>query len=469
VVLVLDSRDLGVRALLGSADYFNRAAHGQVNGARARRSPGSTLKPFIYGLALDQGVLHPQSILRDVPTSFGPFSPENFDGRFAGPVTATEALVRSRNIPAVQVAARLSQPSFYRFLRDAGIANMASESHYGLALVLGGGEVSMLELARLYAMLARDGELAPLRWLQDDSVATGPQLLSRESAYLVRQMLAENPRPDQPLQALRRLHPAWKTGTSWGFRDAWTAGIVGPYVLVVWLGHFDGSGNPALVGIDAAAPLWFELADRLAAREPTLTDLPRPPGLNIQPVEVCAASGDLPNVWCPQKRLTQFIPGVSPIRVSTVHRPVVVDRRSGQPVCPPFDPNATRTEVYEYWPSELAQVFIDAGMPRRRPPRLPACLDGRGERGAPPQITSPLRAVTYTLKRSTDPPQRLALSAHHGSEVRELFWFAGADFLGRVPAGQVLDWMPSGSGRYSLHVTDDHGRSNTREIEVQIQ
>lgn len=465
--IIVDSRDAQVRALLGSADFFDRRSQGQVDGTRARRSPGSTLKPFIYALALDQGVLHPQTVLRDVPTAFGPFSPENFDGRFLGPVTATQALVRSRNIPAVQVAARLSQPSFYQFLKSAGIERMASEAHYGLALVLGGGEVSLLELARLYTMLARGGELVPLRLRADEPLVAGPRLLSREASWLTLDMLRSNPRPDQPTSARQRLKTAWKTGTSWGFRDAWTAGVVGPYVVVVWLGNFDGSGNNALIGIEAAAPLWFELADRLAAREPGLADLGKPAGLNLKRVDVCAASGDLPNTWCPQRSETWFIPGVSPIRVSTVHRAVVVDLLTGLPACPPHDPTQTRTEVYEYWPSELAQVFIEAGIPRRRPPPQPAC--GRGgeagtDGGQPPQITAPLRATTYTLKLGAR--SRLPLDAHYDAAVRTLYWFAGDDYLGAAQAGAVLDWEPRGAGLYTLKVIDDHGRLDTRRVEV---
>ena len=464
--IVVDTRDMGVRALLGSADFFDRASQGQVDGTRARRSPGSTLKPFIYALALDQGVLHPQTVLRDVPTAFGPFSPENFDGRFLGPVSATEALVRSRNIPAVQVAARLSQPSFYQFLRSAGIARMASEAHYGLALVLGGGEVSMFELARLYAMLARGGELAPLRLRADDPQSPGPRLLSAEASWLTLEMLRSNPRPDQPGSARQRLKTAWKTGTSWGFRDAWTAGVVGPYVVVVWLGNFDGAGNNALIGIEAAAPLWFELADRIGAREPELADLTRPPGLNLKRVQVCAASGDLPNTWCPQLTDTWFIPGVSPIRVSNVHRAVVLDRLSGQPACPPFDPLATRTEVYEYWPSELARVFTDAGIPRRKPPPPARCgaAGTADDGGTAPQITNPLRATTYTLKLGQH--SRLPLDAHHDAGVRTLYWFAGDDFLGQARAGEVLDWEPAGAGLYTLKVIDDHGRLDARQVQV---
>ncbi len=132
-----------------SADFFDAGIDGQVNGATAPRSPGSTLKPFIYALALDQGLIHPATILRDAPTSFGPFTPENFDGQFAGPIAAKDALVRSRNVPAVALAANLSSPSLHDFLKAAGVSRLRSEGHYGLALALGGGEVTMEELARL--------------------------------------------------------------------------------------------------------------------------------------------------------------------------------------------------------------------------------------------------------------------------------------------------------------------------------
>lgn len=141
-VVLVDSRDMGVRAQVGSADYFNRQIQGQVNGTTAKRSPGSTLKPFIYALGMEQGILHPMTVLKDVPSTFGSYAPENFDRRFLGPVTATDALNFSRNIPAVAIASQLRQPGFYQFLRLAGISNMASEKHYGLSLVLGGGEVT---------------------------------------------------------------------------------------------------------------------------------------------------------------------------------------------------------------------------------------------------------------------------------------------------------------------------------------
>jgi penicillin-binding protein 1C len=258
-VLLVDSRDMGVRALVGSADYYNRQIQGQVNGTHAKRSPGSTLKPFIYALGMEQGVLHPMTILKDVPSSFGAYAPENFDRRFLGPVTATDALNFSRNIPAVYVASQLRQPTFYQFLRLTGVENMASENHYGLSLVLGGGEVTAQELAKLYALLANRGALRPLRMLSSDAETPAVRLLSEEASFITLDMLRQHRRPGDTLaQRSSSLPVYWKTGTSWGFRDAWSVGIFGPYVLVVWEGNFDSRGNNALVGADAAAPLFFK-------------------------------------------------------------------------------------------------------------------------------------------------------------------------------------------------------------------
>ena len=468
VALLVDTRDLGIKALVGSADYFDGAIAGQVDGALAKRSPGSTLKPFIYALGFDQGVLHPQTVLRDVPTSFGPFTPENFDGRFLGPVTATEALVRSRNIPAVYVASKLQSPSFYKFLQDAGVSRLADENFYGLSLVLGGGEVSMQELARLYAMLANRGELKPLRRLADEPQAPGVRMLSDAASFMVLDMLRQNPRPDDAAIAQPGALPVyWKTGTSWGFRDAWTAGVVGPYVLVVWVGNFDGAGNPAFVGIETAAPLFFHIVDALEARDPRLAEPPHAPPRNLKRVEVCLASGDLPNAWCPRRAATWFIPGKSPIRVSNIHRPIVVDNASGKPACPPYDSLATHTEVFEYWPSDLAKVFRQAGIPRRAPPPLPDC-SAAADDGMRPQIVAPLRGTTYTRRLSREGEDRIAFNAVADAGVQELYWFVDDGFVGSAKPGDPLLWRPAAAGEFTLRAVDDRGRADARTLRVDV-
>jgi len=465
--LLVDTRDMSVKAWVSSADYWNDAIDGQVNGVTAKRSPGSALKPFVYALALDQGVLHPQTVLRDAPTSFGPFTPENFDGRFFGPISAEDALIRSRNVPAVAVAMQLKQPSLYQFLQSAGVRNLKPESFYGLALALGGGEITMEELAGLYATLANGGVLKPLRTDPSSPREEGVRLLSAEASFITLDMLRRNPRPDDdatiPVRA--RWPIAWKTGTSWGFRDAWSAGVVGPYVLVVWIGNFDGQGNPAFVGVDAAAPLFFRIADALNLARPRESVGPAAPPPGVARVAVCAASGDLPNAFCPQTIDTWYIPGKSPIRVSQLHRAVALDPVTRRAVCPPYAPG-TRFEVFEFWSSDMLKLFREAGMPRRTPPPLPSCaIDDPMEM---PRIASPLRNVSYALRGSA-PSETIALDASAAADVQRVFWFDGGALIGvRRVADGALAWRPASAGVHLIRIVDDHGRSAERDVDVRF-
>jgi len=467
-VLLVDYRDASVRAMVGSADFGSTQISGQVNGTLAKRSPGSALKPFIYALAIDQGLIHPLTVLKDAPTSFGVFSPENFDGRFVGPITATDALIRSRNIPAVALSAQLAQPGFYQFLKSAGIAQMAGEQHYGLALALGGGEITMEETATLYSMLANRGRLAPLRYLVDEPQAQGPRLLSEEASYMTLEMLKSAPRPDDPFARKQgNVRVAWKTGTSWGFRDAWTAGTFGPYVMIVWVGNFDGHGNPAFVGVQAAAPLFFRLVDAISANDPKLVEPAFRQPMHLARIDVCTASGDLPNADCPQTSSTWYIPGTSPVRISQIHRRVFIDTRTGQQACPPYDPALTRSEVYEFWPTDLLQLFAQAGMPRRRPPPMATCQRD-APNGTPPHITSPLTSATYTVRATRIGTESIPLAANADSEVRRLHWFIDEDYLGTGTPGVAIAWNPQRSGKYIVRAVDDRGRADSRELEVAL-
>ena len=464
--LLVDTRDMGIKALVGSANFFDRAIQGQVNGTLARRSPGSTLKPFIYALGFDEGVLHPQTVLRDVPTSFGPYAPENFDGHFLGPITATDALNRSRNVPAVWVASQLKQPDLYRFLRDADVHLRGSAEHYGLALVLGGGEVSMQELARLYALLANGGVDRRLRLRTDEPLVPGRRLLSEEASFMTMDVLRQHPRPDETGGAQASPLPVyWKTGTSWSFRDAWTAGVAGPFVLVVWVGNFDNSSNTAFVGVDAAAPLFFQIVDALRA-ERSLAEPPRPVPARLKRERICLASGDLPNEWCPQQGWTWFIPGTSPIRVSTVHRPVVIDDATGLAACPPYDSGHTHIGVFEFWPSDLQQVFAQAGIPRRRPPQNPGCRDAGQIDGDAPRITSPLRGSSYAMRLKDADATSIAFNATADANAHSLYWFVNDAYVGRSAPGNTLFWQPTTTGAYTVRVVDDHGRSDQRPLAV---
>ena len=467
--MLIDYRTMEVKAVVGSAGFHNTAINGQVNGTLAKRSPGSTLKPFIYALAMDQGLIHPLSVLKDAPAAFGPFSPENFDGTFIGPVTARDALIRSRNVPAVSLAAKLSQPSLYDFLKRAGVSRMASEKHYGLALALGGGDVSMEELVTLYGVLANRGVLQPLHYRKSASERAttndGIRLISEEASFMTLDILRNNPRPEGTIAGTRASIPvAWKTGTSWGFRDAWSAGIFGPYVLAVWVGRFDGEGNPAYVGVQAAAPLFFQIVDAIAAEDRGLIEplFRNPP--NLTRVEVCAASGDLPNVHCPLKAQTWFVPGKSPIRVSDVHRAVMVDTRTGRVACPPYEQGRVREVVYEYWPSDLMRLYAQAGVPRRAPPAGDCGNSTMG--GTPPAISAPVRGAAYVMRASQPDRNVVPLAATAEGGVNTLYWFANDSFVTAGRPGVALPWKPAQPGRYLLRVVDEHGRADSREVVV---
>ncbi|WP_392564066.1 penicillin-binding protein 1C [Orbus wheelerorum] len=471
-VLLVDTKTMGVKALIGSADYFNNDIQGQVNGTIAKRSPGSTLKPFIYGLGFDQGILHPMSILKDVETDFGFYTPENFDRNFKGPISATEALIKSRNIPAVFIAAKLKTPSFYQFLTAANIANLASEEHYGLALVLGGGEVTSQELATLYAMLENRGKWQPLKFIakQTDNTSVVKKLLSPQASFMTQDMLLKNTRKQDIL--FKKQNTAipvyFKTGTSWGFRDAWTAGGFKQYVLIVWLGNFDGSSNNAFVGADAATPLFFNIIDAINNYYPNTRapnqELPK----NMKKVDICLTSGNLVTKWCKVKGKTWFIPGVSPITVDNIYRPVMIDNLSGKVACAPYNLQTSHVEVFEYWPSDLAKIFAKAGMQKKSPPDSSHCLSPHNYLGQAPKITSPLKNVVYQFRVNNQKNERISLNANVDGEVKKLYWFIDNQFIGSSLQNQTLDLLPTKSGVFKLLVVDDLGRSDARIIKVEL-
>jgi len=465
-VILLDYRTMQVKAYAGSANYFDNRIYGQVNGLLGRRSPGSALKPFIYALAIDEGLIHPRTMLKDTSIRIAAYNPENFDHDFLGPIDATSALVRSRNVPAIEVANMLRAPGLYGFLKRAGIRNLHEESFYGLALALGGAEVSMEELAGLYAMLANGGRLRPLDFTIDPIPARTPptRMLSPEASYAVIDMLRDNPRPADDFtssQVPQALAIPWKTGTSFGLRDAWAIGIVGQYVLGVWIGNFDGTPNANFIGREAAGPLFFQIVDALRARG-GLSEAIVHEHLNLKKTKVCALSGQLPGPYCDHLADTLFIPGKSPIATCAIHRAVRIDPASGYRACPGSSVEAT-TRVYEFWPSDLLKLFRSAGLARTMPPPLdPACRKFTGA-GMAPTISSPSRGITYTTmaKHRTEIP----FTAVTDADSRMVYWFVDDQMIGTSASGETLMWKAR-PGSFLVRAIDQQGRAVAEELRV---
>jgi penicillin-binding protein 1C len=487
--LIVKADTMEVLASVGSADFHDESIQGQVDGTRARRSPGSTLKPFLYALALEQGLIHPLSTLKDARVHFGGYNPDNFDNDFEGPIRAVDALVKSRNVPAVILTGQVKHPDLYEFLQKAGMDFPFSRDHYGLSLILGGAEVTMTDLVRLYGTLAGPGNQAgttrALRDLVEEPPAPATRLLSAESAWLVRKMLETKPRPDadqgwnaSPVLAdsaaeLARNIPtsaewddkpdavAYKTGTSIGFRDAWSVGIADGLIVAVWVGDFAGASNPEFIGLKSAAPLMFEMIDAWrAGAAPPAPPSDRPPA-GIVFVPVCSVSGGIATDACPDVVLAPFIAGVSPIAPCTVHQVFPVDRATGLRRTRAI-PGVTKPVRYEVWPSDILQLFADAGLARAVPPPLDPNDDVAPSTGQPPQILSPVRGLGY---RSDQPGERIPLAAAVSSDARSVWWFIDDKVVGQAAGSEPLLWKPL-AGHHEVRAVDDAGRETRAVFDV---
>lgn len=460
-----------VKALVGSKDFFDDQISGQVDGTTAYRSPGSTLKPFIYGLGFDQGYIHPQSIIKDSPIDFALYSPENFDQKFQGPISITEALIRSRNVPAIRMVRKLRNPSFYKFLKDSKIEGLREESFYGLALALGGAEVSMHDIVKLYMMLANEGKWNELKWFASESLNQGEdlQIISPEAAFMTLDILSKNTPPHQIFSkgwTLNNLQVMWKTGTSHGFRDAWSVGIFGPYVLAVWIGNFDGSPNPVFKGLSLAAPLFFEVIDGFKDMEPHQVIKSNPP--NLKRVKVCEASGQIPNSYCSKFTDTWFIPGKSPHKKCEIHREVLINSHTGLRSCDKFDKNNIK-KIYEFWSSDLLELFEQAGLPRKVPPPYEAdcSLNNIDRSGKVPEILSPKKGLIYYKKLHQASVKNIPLKAEVDADVRRVYWFLNENYLGSVLSDQILFVKPD-PGSHILRLIDDRGRQSHQSLVIKL-
>jgi penicillin-binding protein 1C len=330
-VVVLDNPSGQILAWVGSPDFFADTS-GQVDMVVSPRQPGSALKPFLYGLAFDRGVT-PATVLPDVPrtyqTTLGPYRPRNYDRQFHGPVRARDALGSSYNVPAVELAERLSVSSLLNTLHDAGFASLDhSAEYYGLGLSLGNGDVTLLELANGYRALADGGVWRPVRWRTEDEATAGEatdgerRVMSRQAAALVLDILSDPVARipsfgtetvlDFPFPA------AAKTGTSRHFTDNWSVVTTAGFTVAVWVGNFSGRPMQGVGGITGAGPLLHRAALLVAQRYPPGV-LPSPAQGGAVPVRICRLSGLLAGPDCPP--MTEwFVPGTGPTRPCDWHR-----------------------------------------------------------------------------------------------------------------------------------------------------
>jgi penicillin-binding protein 1C len=287
-LLVIDNATMEARSYVGSAEFGDEARLGHVDMVRAWRSPGSTLKPFLYGLALDDGLIHSESLLIDAPQSFGSYRPGNFDMAYNGPIGAAEALRLSLNVPAVDLIDRIGPTRFAGRLANAGLTlRLPRGVEPNLSVILGGAGVRMEDLVGAYSALNRAGAAGRVRYTEDDPLIER-RLLSEGAAWIVRDILEANPRPGYAPDTFdpgSRPRVAWKTGTSYGFRDAWAVGATRAFTIAVWIGRPDGTPLPGQYGAVTALPLMFQVVDSLPRN--ALAATPSPPPASVSEVDIC--------------------------------------------------------------------------------------------------------------------------------------------------------------------------------------
>ncbi|MDF2400688.1 penicillin-binding protein 1C [Aeromonas sp. 5HA1] len=458
-LLLVDNQTMAVRAYVGSAEYGNLRRHGYLDMVQAIRSPGSTLKPFIYGLALDAGLVHSASLLSDAPRLGSDYRPANFTGAFQGPVTLTRALQQSLNVPAVQVLEALGPDTLVNRLDNAGV-RLALSDKPNPAIALGAAGVRLEQLVALYSSLTRQGQVAMPVWLAGQQAVSRP-LLSPGAAWITWQILSSQGRADQPFasEATGRVNRlAWKTGTSYGYRDSWALGVSGRWTLGVWLGRPDGTPLPGFYGQSAAVPLLLSVYSRLGDN----SLLPAQPN-TVSEAEICwplgrRVSATLPEAclqhqraWLLDERDPPTLP--DPMDWPSPLRQVALTSQ-GKPTLARCD-DASQSVWRALWPLSL-EPWRAPG--ERRKALLASGCEGEAQ-GA--DLQAPIRIVALgegSLIRS----QRYRLQPRVLGGVGKPFWFLNGQRL-RWDGDQVL----SKAGRYQLVVVDEAGNSDRVEFRLE--
>ncbi|MDR8373142.1 peptidoglycan glycosyltransferase PbpC [Pseudomonas lactis] len=476
-ILVVEEESMAVRAYLGSVDINDTKRFGHVDMISALRSPGSTLKPFLYGMALDDGLIHSESLLQDVPRRYGDYRPGNFSMGFTGAVPASTALSSSLNLPAVQLLEAYGPKRFAAQMRIGGMPlALPALAEPNLALILGGAGSRLEDLVSGYSALARDGKSATLRLQPDDTLRERP-LLSPGAAWIVRRILSGQARPDRDPRAelVQRPVLAWKTGTSYGFRDAWAIGVGPRYLIGVWIGRPDGTPVPGQFGLASAAPLMLQVHDVLTNRDSQrgISAPVKPVPANIGVAAICWPLGQPMNRSDPNCRRQRFawtLDNTTPPTLQALDQPLSVGLMESIRVnakglrvdarCPGATP-----QNIALWPAPL-----EPWLPRieRREARIPAadpdCPPPALAASSPLSIVGVREGDQLRLPAASQQALRLKISALGGSGRR--WWFLNGAPLGDSANQDSINASFERLGRYQLSVLDEAGQTARLEFSV---
>jgi penicillin-binding protein 1C len=469
--IVMDNSTLEVLAYAGSADFTDKSRFSDVDMARAARSPGSALKPFLYAFALDQGLIHSESLLADVPRSFSGYEPGNFQESFHGPVSVSDALVKSLNVPAVEVLEQLGPAHFVAMLRRGGLKlEMPRNAEPNLSVILGGAGTTLENLVGAYSALARKGLAGEPRFTADTPVEER-WMMSEGTAFIVRGILESGGPVGESMDGRAVYHGfAWKTGTSFGFRDAWAVGVSERYTIGVWVGRPDGTPNPGFFGANVAAPL---LADVFFAMPDGLDTVRRPAPAGVTEERICWPLGtrasETPKDLCAVERTAWLLDRVAPPTFPDPLKsgsPVYfydVDRTTKLRVAPECARHDTDRIEAARWPT-LLEPWLDAGLRKQSFP--PAWAPECGDAYHPAERIAITGLADGAVLRPAHGKQMPRASVAIRGSREDVNWMVNGRLVVRQNAAvpRILEF-PS-AGRYDITVFDNYGRYDRISVSV---
>jgi len=463
-VVVIDNQSRRVISYVGSANFYDTTDGGQVNGAAAIRQPGSTLKPLLYGLCMDEGLLTPKTIISDVPVNYSGYAPENYDRKFNGYVSVEHALEHSLNIPSVKGLQLLGKERLVSKLISADFKQIAKDQHkLGLSMILGGCGTTLEQLTGLFAAFANEGIYAPPIFTQSGKPAKHSTILSPASAYMITDILSKINRPDFPLnwQATERMPKiAWKTGTSYGRKDAWSIGYNKRFTVGVWVGNFSGLGIPELSGANTATPLLFKIFNTIDYNNGG--DWFAPPN-ELEWRQVCSETGLPPGTHCSSIILDQFIPLISTTTTCQHMQEIKIAVDNSHSYCSFCSPSTGYIKkLYKVITPEMQDFFSNNNIAYQKiPPHNPDCE--KVFKGEGPVITSPLNGSEYFINKND--PEPLQLKATTANDVSKVYWYINDKFYKTASANEKQFFVPN-EGSVKISCTDDKGRNRNIYIKV---
>lgn len=464
-VVIINNQTHKIISYVGSANFYDTTDGGQVNGAAAVRQPGSTLKPLLYGLCMDEGLITPKMIITDVAVNYNGYVPENYDQRFNGYVSMAYALAHSLNIPAVKMLSQLGKDRLIQALGQCNFTQVKKDQKkLGLSMILGGCGTTLEELTGLFSSFANNGNFIRPTFLQTDTIHERNQIVSPESTFMLNEILSSINRPDFPInwQATEKLPKiAWKTGTSYGRRDAWSIGYNQHFTVGVWAGNFSGQGIPELSGAQTATPLLFKIfnsidydADEQWFRQPK--------GLDIR--MVCSETGIPPAEYCTDLVTDFFIPLVSPSKACNNRQEIMISADEKISYCVECSPaTGYKKKWYKMISPDMEAYFDEHKIAYEKvPPHNPDCQKIFKEAG--PVIKSPNNGVEYYISKNS--PEPLQLKCEAGADVGKVYWYINNRFYKMAQAREKVFFMPD-AGMNKISCTDDKGRN--RDIRITVK